>query len=80
MILWKIHFFKGNLDYPTGFPTEIKFPIGFNKKKNPPKKTRIFKSRRKIKFPIGKTISPNQIPVEKKPIIDRNMKFIHDAF
>lgn len=33
MILWKIHFFKGNLDYPTGFPTEIKFPIGFNKKK-----------------------------------------------
>lgn len=38
MILWKIHFFKGNLDYPTGFPTEIKFPIGFNKKKNPPKK------------------------------------------
>lgn len=59
MILWKIHFFKGYLDYHTGFPTEI---------------------RRKIKFPIGKTISPNQIPVEKKPIIDRNMKFIHDAF
>lgn len=39
MILWKIHFFKGYLDYHTGFPTEIKFPIGFNKKKNPPKKT-----------------------------------------
>lgn len=38
MILWKIHFFKSNLDYHTGFPTEIKFPIGFNKKKNPPKK------------------------------------------
>lgn len=39
MILWKIHFFKGyNLDYHTGFPTEIKFPIGFNIKKNPPKK------------------------------------------
>lgn len=36
MILWKIHFFKGYLDYHTGFPTEIKFPIGFNK--NPPKK------------------------------------------
>lgn len=57
MILWKIHFFKGYLDYHTGFPTEIKFPIGFNKKK-PTQKTRIFKSRRKIKFPIGKTISP----------------------
>lgn len=37
MILWKIHFFKGYLDYHTGFPTEIKFPIGFKKKK-PPKK------------------------------------------
>lgn len=59
MILWKIHFFKGYLDFHTGFPTEIKFPIGFNKKKKPTQKTRIFKSRRKIKFPIGKTISPN---------------------
>lgn len=29
MILWKIHFFKGYLDFHTGFPTEIK---------NPPKK------------------------------------------
>lgn len=58
MILWKIHFFKVYLDYHTGFPTEIKFPIGFKKKK-PTQKTRIFKSRRKIKFPIGKTISPN---------------------
>lgn len=38
MILWKIHFFKGYLDFHTGFPTEIKFPIGCNKKKNPPKK------------------------------------------
>lgn len=38
MILWKIHFFKGYLDYHTGFPTEIKFPIGIKKKKNPPKK------------------------------------------
>lgn len=38
MILWKIHFFKAYLDYQTGFPTEIKFPIGFNKKKTPPQK------------------------------------------
>lgn len=37
MILWKIHFFKGYLDFHTGFPTEIKFPIGFNKKKTHPK-------------------------------------------
>lgn len=33
MILWKIYFFKGYLDYYIGFFMEIKFLIGFNKKK-----------------------------------------------
>lgn len=55
MILWKIHFFKGYLDYHTGFPTEIKFPIGFNnKKKNPPKKPEFSNLDEKSNFQLEK--------------------------